>query len=200
MTTFLLASSFLVFGINFELSKPDPYVGWAIGVSSSKGNEEASKKRQQMWSIGLPFSYAYQSFKDRGRIDLVFLPEISFHPEYLQLVLATGPEQEINLGPSHQPLLVVIGGQLGMKANALLQTKNYLDDGGGSMTPLKRMGVGFLGNFYVGPHWAVFGGQSLGLRFQTQLAAGVFPRHSIRSDFSRNLSWTMGAHLQFRFR
>lgn len=199
MSSFVLFSALVLSSLHLDFEAPDPYLGWGFGVHETK-REGTDKKNQQMWRLGMPLTFAHEDIDDLGRIEFLLLPEFSYHPEYIQLVLAAGPEQEINLGPRHRPFILMVGAQFGLFYSFLLDKKNFGEESGSGMSLIDRQGLGAVGNFYIGPHWGVFSGNSIGLNFATQLVAGKVSRHTIQTTFSRRLGWSAGVNLQFRFR
>lgn len=175
---------------------PRPYIGLGAGIYKSRskpdfssqdddGNFVISKSRQKYISLGLPMVFLRESSRVFGETAYLFLPEFSFDLNHLSLVLAVGPEWDMNIGSYGSPLEFFYGIQAGGYYGFIINDSGLASKTGQlGLKNSERHEYAFAVNSYFGPAFPFGRNYSFRLQFNLQLLVGSLTRHSFRTDFN----------------
>jgi hypothetical protein len=191
-----LLSLLLLGSSTYEWELPQPYVGFGMSVYKARskpdftsqdedGNFVVNKSRQKAFKIGLPFVFLRSTSDSFGETKLLFLPEFSFDQNHLSLVLAVGPEWDINIGSYGSPLEFFYGIQGGAYYGFIVNDSGLPSKSGRiGLKNSERHEYAFVANSYFGPSFPFGNSKAFRLQFNLQLLLGSLTRHSYRTDFN----------------
>lgn len=193
----------------------EPYVGYHVGtwyresVEESEDGEFSVKKSREFFAkMGLPYRFAsLENFPADREVHFLFWPEFTIGTRVMGFALGAGPELQIHMGPSSDPMYLVAGTQAGFYygylysegslgsgvsgADENLRTTNYSESE-------KKTFAGIL-NLYFGPKFEIMNSLSMKIQVNTQLYMGQIMPNTIRSSLNERIGGTAGLNVQAEF-